>query len=300
MNGRTIFVKISALLALIATIAVNALAQILPIGGFTTGEISDMYPTLLTPPGFTFGIWLVIYLLLTAFLILQLISPRADTLTRISPWFLGSCLCNITWMLCWHFQLIVPSMIAIAGLLICLFVMWRKTRREGVLTKVTFSTYYAWITVATMLSVLVTIKTLSGGAPITPIEGRSVAFAAAGSGFFGSTDAEYSGIILTGSTPEMTSYVTTTEYFVSCLVMALTALLAVIHLYRHSDYAYAAVVLWAIAGILFLQVVSSTPPVWLILTAIAGVAAIILAIISTISSRKQAVPVKGTERATAR
>jgi translocator protein len=32
------------------------------IGGYTQAEISDMYPTALTPAGFTFSIWSIIYL----------------------------------------------------------------------------------------------------------------------------------------------------------------------------------------------------------------------------------------------
>ena len=55
-------------LAFILALTVNSLANIIPIGGQTTGEISDKYPTLFTPAGFTFSIWSLIYLSLFLFM----------------------------------------------------------------------------------------------------------------------------------------------------------------------------------------------------------------------------------------
>lgn len=52
-------------------ITVNALANILPINGMNTGQISSLYPSLFTPAGITFSIWSVIYLLLLGFVIVQ-------------------------------------------------------------------------------------------------------------------------------------------------------------------------------------------------------------------------------------
>ena len=47
----------------------NYLANALPIGGVTTGEVSDLLDNLFTPTGFTFSIWGVIYLSLFIFYI---------------------------------------------------------------------------------------------------------------------------------------------------------------------------------------------------------------------------------------
>ncbi|MFT5873179.1 MAG: hypothetical protein ACI8WT_002121 [Clostridium sp.] len=51
-------------LSFILMVTVNALANILPINGITTGGVSDLYPNLFAPAGFTFAIWGLIYLLL--------------------------------------------------------------------------------------------------------------------------------------------------------------------------------------------------------------------------------------------
>lgn len=52
------------LLFFLGVITVNVLSGMLPLGGRTTGEISDMYYTAITPAGYAFSIWSVIYVLL--------------------------------------------------------------------------------------------------------------------------------------------------------------------------------------------------------------------------------------------
>ena len=53
-------------------VAVNYLANVLPLNGRRTGEVSDAYPSLFTPAGVTFSIWGVIYLLLGLHVLYQL------------------------------------------------------------------------------------------------------------------------------------------------------------------------------------------------------------------------------------
>ncbi|MDH5779591.1 MAG: hypothetical protein OEZ29_03260, partial [Candidatus Bathyarchaeota archaeon] len=51
--------------AFIVTVAVNILAgSTTLLGGKMSGDISDLYPTLITPAGYTFSIWGLIYTLL--------------------------------------------------------------------------------------------------------------------------------------------------------------------------------------------------------------------------------------------
>ena len=49
MNKTNLTLKISAALGYIAMVAVNFLANALPIGGVTTGEASDSFGNLFTP-----------------------------------------------------------------------------------------------------------------------------------------------------------------------------------------------------------------------------------------------------------
>jgi hypothetical protein len=50
-------------------VIVNYLAVALSLNNKTTGELSDQHPNLFVPPGFTFSIWGVIYLLLAIFFV---------------------------------------------------------------------------------------------------------------------------------------------------------------------------------------------------------------------------------------
>jgi len=61
------------LLGFLGMVFVNYLAVTLPLNDKTTGELSDQYPNLFVPAGFTFSIWGIIYLLLAIFIIYQLV-----------------------------------------------------------------------------------------------------------------------------------------------------------------------------------------------------------------------------------
>ena len=65
----------SNILAFILTVIVNGLAGSTTIlGGKVTADISNANPTLITPAGYVFAIWGVIYVLLGAFVVYHLNS----------------------------------------------------------------------------------------------------------------------------------------------------------------------------------------------------------------------------------
>ena len=71
-------------LLFVGVIAVNALANILPINGYNTGQISAFYPNAFVPAGFTFSIWGVIYLLLLSYTIgLLTIQLKANNIPKL-------------------------------------------------------------------------------------------------------------------------------------------------------------------------------------------------------------------------
>lgn len=49
--------KILVVVTFAAMLTANALANILPINGKSTGEVSDSYSNLFAPAGVTFSIW---------------------------------------------------------------------------------------------------------------------------------------------------------------------------------------------------------------------------------------------------
>ena len=63
--------QVLSIVFFVGMVAMNYLAVSLPLGGNTTGELSDMYPNLFTPAGFTFSIWGLIYTALFVYIIFQ-------------------------------------------------------------------------------------------------------------------------------------------------------------------------------------------------------------------------------------
>ena len=69
--------KIGNIVAYIMTLIVNGLAgSTTIIGGKLTADISDANPTFITPAGYVFSIWGVIYILLGAFVIYQVLPSQ--------------------------------------------------------------------------------------------------------------------------------------------------------------------------------------------------------------------------------
>ena len=146
--------------ALVIVITVNALANSLPIAGTTTGQVADKYASLFTPAGFTFSIWGLIYLALTAFVIYQALpAQRGDErLARISNYFKISCAANVLWLLTWHLEWLVPSLMLMLVLLWSLVAIYRAlelvdpgaSAAATWLVQVPFSLYLGWISVATI------------------------------------------------------------------------------------------------------------------------------------------------------
>jgi benzodiazapine receptor len=48
------------------------------LGGVTSADVSNMHPTLITPAGFTFAIWGIIYTLLLLFTVYQLLPKNRN------------------------------------------------------------------------------------------------------------------------------------------------------------------------------------------------------------------------------
>lgn len=157
--------KISSILNLtffLGVLIVNALANILPIGGLNTGQVSDLYPNLFVPAGITFSIWGVIYLLLAIFVGWSFFQAwgkhgNEGLLKVVSPLFWVSSVLNMSWIFAWQYLLVVPSMLIMLGLLVSLLLihqrMWvlgRSGEKVSLIVKATFSVYLGWISLATI------------------------------------------------------------------------------------------------------------------------------------------------------
>ena len=152
------------LLGFLGMVIVNYLAVALPLNNKTTGELSDQYPNLFVPAGFTFSIWGVIYLLLAIFIVYQLTyafrknKQNISFLEKIGILFFVSSLANLIWVFAWHFELVSLSLFLMLILLGSLMAIYLKlqigrsdsSRSEKYLVHLPFSVYLGWITIATI------------------------------------------------------------------------------------------------------------------------------------------------------
>src|SRR5512136_480114 len=120
--------QISVVLTILATLVVNALANILPINGQNTGAISDRFHVYFVPAGYVFSIWGLIYLGLIVFAIYQALpSQRENPRLRATGWWvvLGG-LANIAWIFLWHYELFSLTVIAMLVLLGSLIITYLR------------------------------------------------------------------------------------------------------------------------------------------------------------------------------
>lgn len=149
-----------AVIAFIFMLIMNTLANLLPLNGITTGEVSDRYFNLFAPAGFTFIIWALIYTLLIIHIVYQIniknkiSKDKEEVLENIRFYFSISSVANGFWILAWHYDKILLSLILIIGILICLiFIMFilkdlRVNKIEKLAIKIPFEVYFGWITIA--------------------------------------------------------------------------------------------------------------------------------------------------------
>jgi hypothetical protein len=160
MTTHNNFLPLFATVLFIIMIAVNVLANALPINGLTTGEVSDLYPNLFTPSGITFSIWSVIYFFLGGTVIVTWTNLNHVLVRNLLPLFCVSCILNSLWIVAWHYLLPDISVIIMLSLLGVLIVAFRKIYAEEMVSnkftlwlKFPFTIYLAWISVATIANI---------------------------------------------------------------------------------------------------------------------------------------------------
>lgn len=206
-------------ISFIATIVINALANIIPFNGQTTGAISDSFSVYFIPAGYVFSIWSVIYLLLGAYVLYQFLPQQTNStlLDRIGLYFIGTSVANSVWIVLWHYNMILLSllvMVCLLGLLIKIYQMNKhatilsKKRQNQLFVQLPFSVYLGWISVATIANVSVALVANNwGGWGIAP------------------------------------------EVWTAVMIIVVTGLTGIM-LLKENDYAYYVVIVWAFLGIL--------------------------------------------------
>ncbi|MEL3971549.1 TspO/MBR family protein [Rossellomorea oryzaecorticis] len=139
-------------------ILMNTLAVTLPLNDQSTSEISNRLDILLTPAGYVFSIWSLIYLLLAMWIIRQFPKSRRNLplYLNTSGLFILSCLLNSGWILVWHYNFFLVSVFVMIGLFLTLVALYRAVKHTGptLLDIAPFSIYMGWISIAMIVNVL--------------------------------------------------------------------------------------------------------------------------------------------------
>lgn len=162
----------SNIVAFVLTVIVNSLAgSTTLLGGVNTAVISDSNPTLITPAGFTFSIWGIIYVLLGLFVVFQALPrQREKTYNKQIGWlFVLSSIINIAWLFSWQYELLslsLPLMFLLLGTLILIYMRLgigkaKATFQEQLAVHTPFSVYLGWITIASIANVSVTLVSVN-------------------------------------------------------------------------------------------------------------------------------------------
>jgi translocator protein len=168
------------LVAFVATVVINSLAgSTTTIGGKFTAQVSDANPTLITPAGYVFSIWGIIYVLLGIFAIYQALPKNKDRpfQKQISFFFILSCIANIVWLFAWQYEQLPISVGLMLILLASLIAIYQrvgigKTKtsiKEKLAIHLPFSVYLGWITIATIANISATLVNVGwDGAGLDP------------------------------------------------------------------------------------------------------------------------------------
>ena len=157
--------SVLVVVATIATIAFNFLAGTGRLNGVMTNEVSDKYPTVLTPAGYAFSIWGLIYFGLVAFTIYQLLPSKLERLRNVRTFYIVSCVLNCAWLYAWHSYAIGLCVILILALLATLALINIKLKnadsaRDALFTKAPFGIYFGWVTAASIVNFVIYLRSI--------------------------------------------------------------------------------------------------------------------------------------------
>jgi len=147
-------------LATLGTLFFNWVAATGLINGVTPEMVSGKYPTPVTPAGFAFTIWIVIYLGLAAFSIYQLLPQHKERFRFVRTLFIVSCVLNCAWLYFWAFEMIGACLLIILALLAVVLLINIKLRKpettgEYWMTKAPFGLYFGWVATASAVNIAV-------------------------------------------------------------------------------------------------------------------------------------------------
>ena len=158
--------RMRAVLVIVATIgmiAYNGLAAAGINNGVSPEVISDKYATVLTPAGYAFSIWILIFLGMAAFSFFQVLGANLQRFRSVRSLYIFSCLLNCGWIYFWHRDQIgmcVSIIFALLATLIGMLILFNRmgARSGSPFTKTPFGIYAGWVTAAAIVNFAISLK----------------------------------------------------------------------------------------------------------------------------------------------
>ena len=232
---------------LLGFLLVNFLANALPLNGKYTGELSDQYPNLFVPAGLTFAIWGLIYILFILFATYQFrkvfrTSPGRNFLDDVGILFFVSCLANMAWIFAWHYEMVALSMAIMVILFLSLLGVYI---RLGIGLKS--------VSMKEKMYVHAPFSIYLGWITIASIANATALLVDAGWGGMGMS-----------------------EVFWTVFAIGAGTLVTVLILLRRKDIFFAAVPVWAFAGIILKRATTSPLYGYIVVASFAGIVIILI------------------------
>lgn len=214
--------RIANIVALVVTLLINFLSQASSSFGIelfpmTVGELGESRAIFFLPAGYVFSIWGTIYTGLIAYAIYQALQKNEAIDDAIGPWFIISCIGNSIWLVLFLADAVWLSTIAMLVILVSLVIIYQRlgigVQRVGRgrlwCVHIPFSIYLGWISVATIANFAAALYQ----------SGQVTAFLGIGADVW------------------------------AAAMMVVAFVLTAGLLWFRRDYAFAGVVIWALAGI---------------------------------------------------
>jgi hypothetical protein len=151
------------LIVVIITITLTTLLSVpsspFLIAGMTQADISNLYPTAITPAGITFSIWSVIYLMwiITG---LMIALGKIEITKKQSIVYSLSILFTALWLVPWWYQMMWVALILMLMILGGLKYTFHLTRKSHPMLRSSVELTLGWINIATVANITVWLVSL--------------------------------------------------------------------------------------------------------------------------------------------
>jgi hypothetical protein len=156
--------QVAVVAAVVVNLSINALAGAGMLFGTTTGAVSDSVETGVTPAGWAFSIWSVIFLGVLVFAGYQALPrARGSRFDALAVPFILANLFNGLWQIPWLNRMFGLAALVIVGILLSLIWLYIRLDRLGMTTAerwalgVPISLFLAWLSVATALNITIAL-----------------------------------------------------------------------------------------------------------------------------------------------